>query len=51
MRFTERFPNWYRDMVHTFALSERSLWEHKQGTISCAGLLLKEDEVIYNIVL
>jgi hypothetical protein len=51
MRFTERFPDWYREMVRIFELSERSLWEHNQGTIACAGLLLREDEVISNIVL
>ena len=51
IRFTERFPNWFRDMVRTLELSEHSLWEHNQQTISCAGLVLREDEVISNIVL
>ena len=50
-RFAERFPNWYRDMVRTFELSESPLGEHNQRTISCAGLLLREDEIISNIVL
>ncbi len=51
LRFTERFPNWYQDMVHTLELSEGSLRERNQGAISCAGLLLREDEIISNIVL
>ena len=51
LRFTERCPNWCLDMVRTFNLSEPVLWKDAQATISCAGLRLTREDLIYNIVL
>lgn len=51
LRFTDRFPNWYRDLVRTFNLSHPFLWKHSQQHISLPGLRLTPDDVIYNIVL
>ena len=51
LRFPERFPNWYRDMVQTFELGESFPRNHTQEILFCAGLQLTPDDLIYNIVL
>jgi VTC domain-containing protein len=51
LRFTERFPDWYREMTRVFGLGEPLFWEHNQGAISCAGLTLREAELVNNIIL
>ena len=51
LRFPERYPNWYQDLVRAFDLSERDLGQLTPGTIFCASLQLSPDDLIYNIVL
>jgi hypothetical protein len=51
LRFTDRFPDWYRELVRIFSLSQPLFWKGEQGKISCHGLHLTQGELIYSIVL
>ena len=51
LRFSDRFPDWYRELVRVFDLGAWISWSHSRETISCAGLRLTPDDVIHNIVL
>ena len=51
LRFTGRFPDWYRELVRTFDLGQALPWIEGKETISCSGLLLTPGDLIHNIVL
>lgn len=51
LRFTDRFPHWYQELVQIFQLSQPLLWKGAAGNISCTGLRLTQGDLIHNIVL
>jgi len=51
LRFTERFPDWYRELVRVFELTDPALGGGDEGRISCGGLRLSVQDLIHNIVL
>ena len=44
LRFPERFPNCYRDMVQTLELSESFPRNRTQEILCCAGLQITPDD-------
>lgn len=51
LRFAERYPDWYREFVRVFNLSQSFPSNRRQQIISMAGLRLTPGDVIHNIVL
>jgi hypothetical protein len=51
LKFTERFPNWYHDLVRTFHLTQTGAAKYVEGTTIYAGRHLHSRDVIRNMVL
>lgn len=51
LRFTERFPDWYRELVRVFSLGDPVSWSEDDAMISCDRPQLTADDILYNIVL
>jgi hypothetical protein len=51
LKFTERFPNWYRDLVRSFNLTQTGAAKFVEGTLMYAGRNLHARDVIRNMVL
>ena len=51
LKFTERFPNWYRDLVRSFNLMQGGAAKYLEGTMMYAGRELAAKDVIRNMVL
>jgi hypothetical protein len=51
LKFTSRFPNWYRDLVRSFNLMQTGAAKYSEGTTMYAGRTLQAPDVIRNMVL
>ena len=51
LKFTERFPNFYRDLVHSFDLTQCGAAKFAEGTLMYAGKELAAPDVVRNMVL
>jgi hypothetical protein len=51
LKFTNRFPNWYRDLVEAFNLPQMGAAKYVEGTMMYAGRDLPAKDVIRNMVL
>jgi hypothetical protein len=51
LRFTERFPHWYLELVRVFNLGDPMSWSEDDAMISCDRPQLIGDDILYNIVL
>jgi hypothetical protein len=51
LRFTERFPDWYRELVQVFNLGDPVSWSEDDAMISCDRPQLTADDILFNIVL
>jgi hypothetical protein len=51
LKFTTRFPNFYRDMVRSFNLTQTGAAKYNEGTTLYAGRDLEAKDIIHNMVL
>ena len=51
LKFSERFPNWYRELVQVFGLKQGGAAKYLEGVFHYAGRNLPAAEVIQNLVL
>jgi hypothetical protein len=51
LKFTGRFPNWYRDLVRSFDLMQAGAAKFLEGTMKYAGRDLSAKDVVQNMVL
>jgi hypothetical protein len=51
LKFTGRFPNWYRDLVQTFHCFQTGAAKFVEGTMMYAGRNLHARDVIRNMVM
>lgn len=51
LRFTERFPHWYRELVEIFELTNPALEGGDEEHINCGSLRLSAGDLIHNVVL
>jgi hypothetical protein len=50
LKFTERFPNWYRDLVHAFNCFQTSAAKYAEGTTVYLGRHLSPRDVIRHLM-
>jgi hypothetical protein len=51
LKFTGRFPNWYRELVRAFDLMQGGAAKYCEGTLLCAGRNLPAQDVVRTMVL
>ena len=51
LKFTERFPNWYRELVSSFNLMQTGAAKFAEGTFMYAGKELPAKDVVRNMIL
>jgi hypothetical protein len=51
LKFTERFPNFYRDLVQRFNLAQTGAAKYLEGTMQYAGRGLSAPDVVRNMIM